>query len=209
MNAFDEAGTPAERRSGRPRSTESHQAILKATIDLLAEEGYQAMSIEGIATRAQVGKATIYRRWSSKEALVIDAIAHLRIEMPIPIVDTGHLRSDLILLIRTTLTYLNETPILSLLLRFIGEVQNNPAFLQSFFQSVVLTRLHEFAHLVEQAQARDEIRSDVEPLMVMSLIFGALMYRLLITTMSKTPPPSDLPEQIVDLALQGLAHPIP
>lgn len=59
--------------SGRPRSIHADQAILQATLDLLAEVGYQSMSIEAIASRAGVGKTTIYRRYTSKEELVADA----------------------------------------------------------------------------------------------------------------------------------------
>jgi AcrR family transcriptional regulator len=78
---------------GRPRSAESHQAILQATLELLSEVGFDAMSIDAIAARAGVGKTTIYRRYSGKEELVADAIESLRQDVVIP--DTGHLWSDL------------------------------------------------------------------------------------------------------------------
>ena len=57
--------------TGRPRSAQSHWAILDATLELVAEEGIQGASIEGIAARAGVGKTTIYRRWPSKEASIL------------------------------------------------------------------------------------------------------------------------------------------
>ena len=82
---------------GRPRSAKSHQAILKATLELLGEVGFESMSIEAISTRAGVGKTTIYRRYSSKEELVADAIESIRQDVVIP--DTGNLWSDLDLLI--------------------------------------------------------------------------------------------------------------
>ena len=66
---------------GRPRSSASHQKILKAALQLLAEVGFEAMSIEAIATRAGVGKTTIYRRYSSKDELVADAIESIREEV--------------------------------------------------------------------------------------------------------------------------------
>ena len=74
---------------GRPRSIQSHQAMLKATLELLAEVGFEAMSIDAIATRARVGKTTIYRRYAGKEELVADAIESIREEVVIP--NTGSL----------------------------------------------------------------------------------------------------------------------
>ena len=68
-------GTPAS--AGRPRSEEAHQAILDATLELLAEVGFSALTVEGVASRAGVGKATIYRRWASKLPLVIEAFGGL------------------------------------------------------------------------------------------------------------------------------------
>ena len=82
-------------RRGRPRSDESHQAILKATatLSLLAEVGFDAMSIEAIASQAGVGKTTIYRRYAGKDELVAAAIESIREE--VVIADTGSLWGDL------------------------------------------------------------------------------------------------------------------
>ncbi|WP_245911837.1 TetR/AcrR family transcriptional regulator [Brunnivagina elsteri] len=84
---------------GRPRSTQSHQAMLQATLELLAEIGFDAMSIDGIANRAGVGKTTIYRRYKSKEELVADAIESIREELLIP--NTGNFWSDIDVLIES------------------------------------------------------------------------------------------------------------
>src|ERR1700726_424948 len=90
-----EPASPAGAQRGRPRSAEADRSILAATLDLLAERGLDAMSIEEIAARAGVGKATIYRRWSSKGLLALDAfVVSFRAEQPLP--DTGTLRGDLI-----------------------------------------------------------------------------------------------------------------
>ena len=63
--------------AGRPRSEEAHQAILDATLELLSEVGFSALTIEGVAARAGVGKATIYRRWASKLPLVVEAFMRI------------------------------------------------------------------------------------------------------------------------------------
>jgi AcrR family transcriptional regulator len=81
-------------RLGRPRDPSRDEAICEATLALFAEEGYAGVSIEGVAARAGVGKATIYRRFSSKEQLVVEAMrvgCHLTDHLP----DTGDLRADL------------------------------------------------------------------------------------------------------------------
>ena len=69
---------------GRPRSIQSHRAMLQATLELLAEVGFDTMSIEAIAARAGIGKTTIYRRYASKAELVADAIESIRAEIVIP-----------------------------------------------------------------------------------------------------------------------------
>src|SRR5262245_46294538 len=82
------------RRPGRPRSAAAHEAIRRAALTLFIEQGPEAMSIEAVAANAGVGKAAIYRRWQSKEELVIDAVIEVFAEASSP--DTGHVRDDLV-----------------------------------------------------------------------------------------------------------------
>src|SRR5690348_11593173 len=89
------AGGGGAAARGRPRSQEADRAILTATVELLAERGLAAMSIEEVAARAGVGKTTIYRRWPSKGLLALDAfVVSFRAEQPLP--GTGSLRGDLL-----------------------------------------------------------------------------------------------------------------
>ena len=83
----------AARGRGRPRSPEAHLAILTATLQLLGEQGFRGLTIEGVAERAGVGKTTIYRRWPSKTELVAEAIAQIRPPSAPP--DSGSLEGDL------------------------------------------------------------------------------------------------------------------
>src|SRR5262245_19518819 len=85
---------PRARRPGRPRSAAAHEAIRRAAITLFIEQGPEAMSIEAVAANAGVGKAAIYRRWPSKEELVIDAVIEVFAEASSP--DTGNVRDDLV-----------------------------------------------------------------------------------------------------------------
>lgn len=96
MEGQEHATEAGERQGGRPRSPAAHRAILDATLALLAELGFERMSIEAIAAHAGVGKTTIYRRWKTKEDLVADALSSVKAVPVAP--DTGDLRTDIALL---------------------------------------------------------------------------------------------------------------
>ena len=72
------------RRPGRPRSEQAEQAIIEATLDLFAEQGFEGVCVEAVAARAGVGKATIYRRWPNKEELLLAAFGSLKSPFPEP-----------------------------------------------------------------------------------------------------------------------------
>ena len=190
-----------KRKAVRPRSAESHQAILKATIELLTEEGFEAMSIEAIAARAGVGKTTIYRRWSSKTELVIDALEILRSE--VPLIDTGDLRSDLIAVLQSGWQQ-RPSYLETLTLKMVGELKTNPEIFQAFFTRLVVPRSQQFAGMIERAKARGQIRSDIAPEFVVDLVAGPILFRALFTSLV-APPPANFPEQVVDAILDGIA----
>src|ERR1700730_9816964 len=141
----------AIRRAGRPRSTESHQAILEATLALFAEEGLQGLSIEGVAERAGVGKTTIYRRWSSKEDLIKDALDLFRADYPVP--DTGNIRNDLLSIAREAQALFSRNPLVGkLITKLIAEIKTTPEIHRSFYEKVAAPRLQQFRQMVERAQ---------------------------------------------------------
>ena len=103
---------PGQQTAGRPRSEEAHQAILDATLELLVEVGFSALTVEGVASRAGVGKATIYRRWPSKLPLVVEAFGQLP---GFEEVDTGNVEEDLKQMLRHYIQAFNSTPLSSVL----------------------------------------------------------------------------------------------
>src|ERR1035441_11077478 len=110
---------------GRPRSAEADRAILTATVELLADRGLAAMSIEEVAARAGVGKTTIYRRWPSKGLLALDAfVTSFREEQPLP--DTGTLRGDLVAALRGWVRAVTQTPMGPMLTGLIAAAQYDP-----------------------------------------------------------------------------------
>src|SRR5262245_46506888 len=95
-------------RPGRPRNATAHEAILDAALTLFIEQGFEGMSVEAVASRGGVGKATIYRRWSSKEEVVIDAVTRVFAEPITP--DTGDAREDLIQSCRDLQVLMSSSP---------------------------------------------------------------------------------------------------
>ena len=162
---------------GRPRSEASHQAMLKAALELLSEVGFETMSIEAIATRAGVGKTTIYRRYSSKDELVADAIESIREEVLIP--DTGNLWSDLDALIENaaqiTLTPLGRQAVAMI----ISSASSNPGFAKIYWEKYLQPRRQAFAIVIERAKERNEISIDLDSSLVFDTMSGIMLYALI------------------------------
>jgi AcrR family transcriptional regulator len=194
------------RKPGRPRSAQAHKAILDATLKLLAEEGFQGLSIEEVAAKAGVGKTTIYRRWSSKEELVIDAIHSVQVNLSM--VDTSNFRNDLVTLFKTAYQSMIARPLLEqLIVKIIGEYQTNPEIFQVFITQLLVPRFQQFRHMVEQAQARNEIRRDIDWTLVIELVSGSLYFHWIITRflVPSSSSADEWVEQMIDVVMQGIA----
>jgi len=162
---------------GRPRSVKSHQAMLQATLEILAEIGFDNLSIEAIASRAGVGKTTIYRRYSSKEELVADAIESIREDIVIP--DRGNLWDDLDELIENaaivTLSPLGRQTVAMI----ISSASNNPQFGQIYWKKYLQPRRQAFAIVIERAKMRKEIQADLDSGLVFDAMSGIMLYALI------------------------------
>ena len=175
---MSETAESPRRTPGRPRSEASHHAIIEATLELLIEAGYGSLTMEGVRARAGVGKATIYRRWSSKEELVRDAIVFLHHAFDTP--DTGSLRGDfgaLAMAVRASASRGGAT----LMPRLLGEAVNDPELFAIFRANLVEPRRAALRTVLERAVARGEIRDDVDVELMIDLFAGPPVYRLLIT----------------------------
>ena len=169
---------------GRPRSTASHQAILQAALELLAKVGYEAMSIEAIASLARVGKSTIYRRYSSKEELIADAIESIREEVSIP--DTGDLWSDLDALIESA-AQISLNPLgRQAVAMIVSSAASNAKFAQIYWEKYLQPRRQAFATVIERAKARNEVPSDLKPELVFDAMSGIMLYALIFPPTSES-----------------------
>ncbi|MBE9155285.1 TetR/AcrR family transcriptional regulator [Nodosilinea sp. LEGE 06152] len=167
--------TDANQKSpGRPRSARAHQAMLQATLALLGEVGFEAMSIEAIAARAGVGKTTIYRRYSSKDELVADAIESIREEVLLP--NTGSLWADLEALIENaaqiTLTPLGRQSVAMIL----SSAASHPTFAKIYWNKYLEPRRQAFTTVIERAKARGEASAALDPGLVFDTMSGIMLY---------------------------------
>jgi len=183
--------------AGRPRSEEAHQAILDATLALLAEVGFSALTVEGVAARAGVGKATIYRRWPSKVPLVVEAFGGLP---AFEEADTGSLAGDLKAMLRAYLELFNKTPLATVLPALASERAHDPA-LAELFNPVLRQRRSPLTAALERAKARGEIPSDTDLELAADLIVGPIAVRLFFTGRRVQP---KLVDPMVEMALGGI-----
>ncbi|GGP14848.1 TetR/AcrR family transcriptional regulator [Nonomuraea glycinis] len=191
------------RPAGRPRSEKAERAIIEATLDLIAEGmGVSELSIEAIASRAGVGKTTIYRRWSNKEDLVVDALATLK--APLPPLAGESVRDDLIALMDVMRRESgNSTRARCVMNVAMSEADRNPRLTERFFKRAIEPRRTAMRETIARGVATGELKSDLDVEMGMALLSGAMLWY------GKWGPagelPADLAERLVDQVLAGLA----
>jgi AcrR family transcriptional regulator len=171
----------AERAGGRPRNPELDRAILDAVLELLGEEGYERMSIESVAQRAGVGKPTIYRRWASKQAMVIEALSHLGDAMVTPA--DGTVRQRLTSLVEhlwsgAARAHADRTTVLS---NLVGEIHRSPELRDAVQTTFVANRRRQVMELLEEGIAAGEIAPTTDLEVAADLVISPLLARKIIT----------------------------
>ena len=184
--------------SERRRSIRSHQAILAATTQLLAEVGYSALTIEGVATRAGVGKATVYRWWPSKGALVIEAMSTALGMIPVP--ETGDLRKDLLAVGKGIVQTLAHTPAGAVIPALAADLMRDPDMAEQFRSQMIRPRRSAITQILRHAADRGELPADLDIDLLIDVYAGTVFYRVLV---SGEPVTDLLAEQLVSLLLDG------
>ena len=177
MGSDDE--TPAAARRGRPRSEKARLAILEAAAELLLARGLSAVSMDAVAERAGVSKATIYRWWHTKEALALDALYSQWAAARPPARDTGSLRGDLLSLLRPWARLAVSRPYGRVIAALITEAQTDPAFAAEYRARFVEPRRAQAAAVFRRAIERGEIPADTKIEVALDLIYGPIYHRLL------------------------------
>jgi AcrR family transcriptional regulator len=195
-----EATSEAPQR-GRPRSEKAHTAILDAAADLLLDKGLAAVSMDAVAARAGVSKATIYRWWPTKETLALDALFHEWAAVPPPR-DTGSLRDDLLSLLRPWARLAGRRPYGRIIAALVTQTQTDPAFARQYHARFVEPRRDQARTVFRRAVERGQIPSDTNVEVALDLLYGAIYHRLL---HGHAPLNDRFVRDVIDTALGGIA----
>jgi AcrR family transcriptional regulator len=193
---------PKVRRSdpGR-RNPIAHGAIVESAWELLSEVGYHALSIEGVAERAGVGKATIYRWWPSKGALVAEALASHMTIGPDPSTDNS--RRDMTASIHATIENYSGTIAGVALPALVADLVFDKEAYQSFVQNFLKPRRTAAATVIHDAISRGDLPDDTDVNLMLDMWSGTVFYRVLLST---EPIGDDLAERITDILFDGFTR---
>jgi AcrR family transcriptional regulator len=179
LTAPTRRGEPGTRRRPGGRTARATQAILTAVVEELAGSGYAALSLDRVAARAGVHRATVYRRWASKESLVADAVlASAARDVPLP--DTGTVRGDLRELTHAIVANLSS-PVTQALLRTLvsesGRVPGIDAVAESFWAE----RFALAGAVIQRGITRGELPPSTDPDFLIEMLIAPLYLRVLVT----------------------------
>jgi AcrR family transcriptional regulator len=191
--------TSTERKAGRPRDVGVDAAILQAALQVLEEVGLGALSMDAVAARAGVGKATIYRRWKSKEDMVIDAVASLVATAETPA--TGSIHTDLVMILKRLGVFMSHAKGGSVFPWLVSEVAAGSEVGRHYAEAVIVPRRRALKQLLEAAQSRGDLRSDLDLEVAVDMITGPVILRKLFGSIRPNDPLWE--EKLVDGLLAG------
>ena len=190
----------APARRGRPRSEKAHRAILEAARDLIETEGFGGLRLEHVAARAGVGKATVYRHFSTKESLALVLLMDLA-SPHIAVEDVGDTRAELLASVTKPIGALTESPFGPVVRALLSEIAMNPALGDPFRRSVVQARRDEIARIVRRGIDRGDLRPGADPDLATELLVGPVYFRLMFGGELD----AAFAERVVDAVLEGFA----
>jgi AcrR family transcriptional regulator len=197
-------GRSGARAVGRPREARADRAIVTATLELMAEHGVHALHMDDVADRAGVGKATIYRRYRSKDQLVTEAVGTLVSDIEIP--DSGSTRSDLLALMGDAVELYSGALAAGLMPTVLDEMSRNAEFASVARDRLLTARRAALRSVFDRGVRRGDLRRDLDVELALDVLGGAIFYRLLVTG---GPIDERLAENVVDLILRGFAPTVP
>jgi AcrR family transcriptional regulator len=187
-----------KRSPGRPRSEAARLAILRSTLKLLGEKGFSELTIEAVAGHASVGKATVYRWWPDKAALIVDAFA-LATRRKLNFPDTGSLRTDMSQQMRQ-LIKIFRSPRGRIVSAILAAGQSDRNVIAAFRERFMVPRRQEAYETLRRGIQRGELQKDVDLDLLLDSLYGPIYMRFLIRHGSLTP---DFVEGLCELTLGG------
>lgn len=189
-------------RRGRPRSDRANRAILDAARELLVEGGFASLHLEHVAARAGVGKATIYRRWSSKEALAEELLRELA-SPHLAIAETGDTREEMLAAVTNAMRAVTETPFGPVIRALLSQIAVNPRLGDPFRATVIQARRAEIERVIARGVARGDLRPDVDAQLATELLVGPVYFRLMFGGELTR----EFADRVVDSVLRGYGTP--
>jgi AcrR family transcriptional regulator len=188
------------RALGRPRDARADRAIIAAALELMAERGVAAVRMDDVAERAGVGKATIYRRYRSKDELVTDAVGSMVNTIEIP--DSGSTRADLLILMRQAVELFSGSFAARLMPTLVDEMSRNAELAEVARDRFLSGRRAALRTVFDRGVERGDLDPDLDVELALDVLAGPIFYRLLITG---APIDEPLAEGVVELVLRGFA----
>ncbi|WUH93849.1 TetR/AcrR family transcriptional regulator [Streptomyces sp. NBC_00433] len=190
---------------GRPRDAAVGHKVVETVLRLIAEgTPFGDLTMEGIAREAGVGKATVYRRWASKDALLLDAMA--AVDSPaLPVLPGTSFRDDLVVAVETIRRRGLAKRDSAMLRNMLTQVQNNPELWRRYHETVIATRRAALRRLLERGIALGAVRAELgsELDVLVDFVTGPMLVR---TAFHQDAPLEEgLSERVVDLILRGIA----
>lgn len=186
--------TTTPEAGSRPRvEGDREQELFGATLEVLAEVGYDRLTMDAVASRAKASKATLYRKWDGKAALVIDALMSQKTPQILP-ADTGSLRGDLLAVFCGTggLTDKHQTDLLGSVITAIGR---DAEFAAQFRNRFIAPKAAVARQIYERAQERGELRDGIDIDLVSTALPGIILHRMFLLG---DPPTQDLIARVID-----------
>lgn len=191
-----------QKKRGRPRNVETQKAILTTSYELLLEHGFEGVTVEKIAESAKVSKATIYKWWPNKAAVVMDSYLSLATSR-LPIPDTGSVFKD-ILIHSTNLTRFLTSDEGIVIKELIGGGQFDSGVAEEYRTRYFQPRRLEARQLMERGIQRGELKKELDIEFSTDIIYGPIFYRLLITGDKLD---DEYMESVVRFAFEGMRSP--
>ncbi|MFW3171435.1 TetR/AcrR family transcriptional regulator [Geodermatophilus sp. CPCC 206100] len=196
---------PPRSRGGRPRDPSRDGVIRSAILRLLADVGYGAMTMDAVAAEAGVGKATIYRRWRTKQDLVVDTISDLNREIAVP-EDTGSIEGDLRAVMRLVGRSI-DSPAGAAIRALLPAMQHQPALVDAFRNGPLAVWRHAYAEIWSRAEERGEVRPGLARSVTAEATSALIVQRWLLTGEPIDEAYIDQVLEVVVMPLVRNAHP--